>query len=66
MKKWGSLGLGTLLVLVGAIWCLQGIGLIVGSSMTGQQLWFGIGLVVGIVGLALLGVAAKHFRGSTG
>lgn len=65
MKKWGSLGLGVVLVLVGAVWCLQGIGLLSGSPMTGQQMWFAIGLVVGLVGLAFVGVAFKYFRRSS-
>lgn len=63
LRKWGSLTLGVLLLLIGAVWCLQGIGLLTGSSMTGEQLWFAIGLVVGLIGLALLGVAARYFRG---
>lgn len=64
MKRWGSLSLGVLLVLVGAIWCLQGIGLLTGSSMSGQQMWFAIGLAVGLAGLAFLGVALRYFRRS--
>lgn len=64
MKRWGSLGLGVLLVLVGAVWCLQGIGLLTGSPMTGQQMWFAIGLAVGLVGLAFLAAAVKYFRRS--
>ncbi|MGX5800973.1 hypothetical protein ACWGS9_06970 [Bradyrhizobium sp. Arg314] len=39
---------------IGALWSLQGLGLIKGSFMTGQTQWLYIGLVtmlVGVVGL---------------
>ncbi|TPI46240.1 hypothetical protein FJW05_15405 [Mesorhizobium sp. B2-9-1] len=39
---------------LGALWSLQGLGLIKGSFMTGQTQWLYIGLVtmlVGVVGL---------------
>lgn len=62
VKKWISLGLGVLLLLVGLVWCLQGIGVLGGSPMTGDKLWFGIGIVVGLAGLALLGTAGRYFR----
>lgn len=55
---------GVLLVLVGLIWVLQGAGVMSGSFMSGQKLWLGIGIVVGIVGLGLayLGVAPRARR----
>ncbi|MDX8527194.1 hypothetical protein RFM68_22085 [Mesorhizobium sp. MSK_1335] len=39
---------------IGALWSLQGLGLIKGSFMTGQTQWLYIGLVtmlIGVVGL---------------
>ncbi|PBB18434.1 hypothetical protein [Mesorhizobium sp. WSM4313] len=39
---------------LGALWSLQGLGLVKGSFMTGQTQWLYIGLVtmlVGVVGL---------------
>jgi hypothetical protein len=39
---------------IGALWSLQGVGLVQGSFMTGQRQWLYIGLVtmlIGIVGL---------------
>jgi uncharacterized membrane protein HdeD (DUF308 family) len=48
--------LGGVLVLLGAIWFLQGINLLPGSFMTGQIQWAingGIALVVGIVLLVM-------------
>ena len=57
--KIGSAVVGGLLVLVGAVWVLQGVGLLGGSFMTGQTLWLVIGAVVAIVGLGLLARALR-------
>jgi len=43
---------GVLLVLIGAVWFLQGINVLPGSFMTGQTQWAiygGIAFVVGII-----------------
>jgi hypothetical protein len=47
--------LGAILVLLGALWALQGLNVIGGSFMTGQTQWLVIGVVVAIAGVALLG-----------
>jgi len=49
----GSLILGAIAILVGAVWILQGSGVLPGSFMTGQRMWLVIGIIVAIVGLAL-------------
>lgn len=49
----GSLILGVIAILVGAVWILQGSGVLPGSFMTGQRMWLFIGIIVAIVGLAL-------------
>lgn len=41
------------LVLVGLIWIGQGIGVVPGSFMSGQQVWAGIGAVCVAVGAYL-------------
>ena len=46
---------GAILAVIGAVWALQGFGLIGGSFMTGQIAWLVIGVVCAIVGLALIG-----------
>jgi hypothetical protein len=46
--------LGVLLVLIGALWTLQGFGVVGGSFMTGSATWLVIGLVCVAVGLALV------------
>ncbi|MCU1536813.1 MAG: hypothetical protein JWP82_1164 [Humibacillus sp.] len=47
-------GLGILLVLVGALWTLQGLGVVGGSVMSGVTLWAVIGPVVALGGVALV------------
>jgi len=46
---------GLLLVLVGAVWTLQGFGVIGGSLMTGSRTWLVIGLVLVVLGVVVLG-----------
>jgi hypothetical protein len=48
-----SLVIGGIAILAGAVWILQGSGVLPGSFMTGQRMWLIIGIVVGLVGLAL-------------
>ncbi|BCM16258.1 hypothetical protein [Mesorhizobium sp. J8] len=46
--------LALIVLALGALWSLQGLGLVKGSFMTGQTQWLYIGLVtmlVGVVGL---------------
>jgi hypothetical protein len=47
--------LGGLLVVAGAVWLGQGLGLIHGSSMTGSTFWAAAGGVCVVAGLGLLG-----------
>jgi hypothetical protein len=46
--------IGVLMVLLGAIWLLQGINVLKGSPMTGQTRWVVIGAVMAVAGLVLL------------
>jgi hypothetical protein len=46
--------IGVVLVLIGAIWTLQGANILGGSVMTGQSMWLVIGLIAVIAGLGLL------------
>jgi hypothetical protein len=52
---------GTLLVLMGVTWFLQGINVLPGSFMTGQIQWAVYGGVAAVVGLGML-VAAGRLR----
>lgn len=47
------MGVGALLVLVGAVWTLQGLGVLGGSAMTGEPLWAVVGPLVALVGAVL-------------
>jgi hypothetical protein len=49
----GSLVVGVIAIVAGAVWILQGSGVLPGSFMTGQRMWLIIGIIVGIVGVAL-------------
>ncbi|GAA3558974.1 hypothetical protein GCM10022222_48200 [Amycolatopsis ultiminotia] len=62
MKRWITLAFGAVLVLVGAVWVLQGAGVLGGSFMSGQKLWFLIGLVAFLVGAVLVAAGARRSR----
>ncbi|TME78168.1 MAG: hypothetical protein E6H90_03075 [Chloroflexi bacterium] len=49
----GSLVAGVIAILVGAVWILQGSGVLPGSFMTGQSMWLVIGILVAGLGLGL-------------
>ena len=46
--------IGVILVVIGAVWFGQGIGVIHGSFMTGQVLWAIIGAIAVFLGASLL------------
>ncbi|WP_181176295.1 hypothetical protein [Mesorhizobium sp. B2-3-5] len=54
--------LALVVLAIGALWSLQGIGVVGGSFMTGQSRWLYIGLAAMLVGLAGL-VWANRPRG---
>lgn len=43
--------LALIVLAIGALWSLQGVGVIGGSFMTGQSQWLYIGVVTMLVGL---------------
>jgi hypothetical protein len=45
---------GVLMVLIGALWTLQGSNVLAGSVMSGQSIWLWIGIVVLVAGLGVL------------
>jgi hypothetical protein len=45
---------GVMAVLVGAVWVGQGLNLIPGSVMSGDRMWFNVGLIVGLAGIVLV------------
>jgi len=57
-----SIVIGVLFVLTGLVWAGQGLNLIPGSSMTGNRMWLYIGLVVAVVGAALIVAGTRKGR----
>ncbi|MFN8025231.1 MAG: hypothetical protein U0W40_02405 [Acidimicrobiia bacterium] len=51
---WIRRTIAAVLIIVGAVWVLQGIGVLGGSFMTGEVLWAVIGSVCIGVGLSVL------------
>ena len=45
---------GVLMVLIGALWTLQGSKVLGGTVMSGQSMWLWIGIVVLVAGLGVL------------
>ena len=60
-RMWARVIIGAVLVLTGAVWFGQGIGVIGGSFMTGEELWAVIGVVCLFFGAALL-LGARRAR----
>ena len=56
----GIIGLG--LCVLGAVWIFQGAGVVHGSSMTGHSQYAVLGAVALVLGLGLLGWAARVKR----
>lgn len=56
--------LGVILLAVGVLWVLQGLGTIGGSFMSGQKLWFAIGLLVALVGVTALATGFRRLSAS--
>lgn len=55
-----SIVVGVIALLLGALWIGQGLNLIRGSAMTGQMIWFYIGVLVAILGVVLLVLGLRH------
>ncbi|CAN7739396.1 hypothetical protein [Mesorhizobium caraganae] len=51
--------LALIVLAIGALWSLQGLGVVGGSFMTGQSQWLYIGIVTMLVGLLGLGWASR-------
>ena len=57
--------IAVLLALVGAVWTLQGLGVIAGSAMSGTVFWAGAGVAL-IVGAGAVLAAELRRRNRTG
>lgn len=59
MKRWVPVTLGVVLALLGALWALQGLGLVTGSVMTGQPIWIVIGLAAVVAGIVIAVIGGR-------
>jgi hypothetical protein len=62
VSGWVFVVTGALLTLVGAVWTLQGVGVLGGSVMSGVTFWAVVGPVVAIVGLLMLWRGVRLLR----
>lgn len=54
--------IGVLLVVVGAVWTIQGYGTLKGSFMTGSRTWMWIGIACVVVGVLILIASRASIR----
>lgn len=54
--------LGVLLIVIGAVWILQGINVLPGSFMTGDIHWAIYGAIAVVVGIILIAAARRKKR----
>ena len=64
MKKWGLSIVGIVLVLLGGLWTLQGMNIVRNSFMTGKIQYAILGIVMLLVGLALVIWANRRHKGT--
>jgi hypothetical protein len=53
---------GALLILVGAVWAIQGYGTLKGSFMTGSHVWMWVGIVCVGAGVLILVASLSSIR----
>jgi hypothetical protein len=53
LKGWLLMTIGLLAIVVGALWTVQGLGILTDSKMSGKQTWTFIGAGVAVLGLIL-------------
>jgi hypothetical protein len=54
------IALGAIMALMGAVWTLQGLGVIQGSAMSDQSVWAVVGPILAGFGVALVVVSARR------
>jgi hypothetical protein len=57
--------IGVVLAIAGAIWALQGFGVIGGSFMSGDSVWAIIGPIIAVAGLALVALGIRRARSAS-
>jgi hypothetical protein len=54
--------IGLIAVIIGGVFAGQGLNLIPGSFMTGNRMWFAIGLIVAVIGIMLVVLGLRRPR----
>jgi hypothetical protein len=62
VRGWFPLAVGLLLVVIGALWAVQGLGYLGGSMMSDVRLWAIIGPVLSLGGLVLIAAGLRRRR----
>jgi hypothetical protein len=62
MLRWVINIVAVLLILAGLVWSLQGLNILLGSPMSGQNKWVINGLIAIVAGLAILFVTNRRRR----
>ena len=57
--RWVRVLIGVALIVVGAVWAVQGYGTLTGSFMTGSPVWMWIGIASVIAGLIVLVTSSR-------
>ena len=58
--RWILMVVGSLMLVLGLVWTLQGLNLLGGSAMTGQTVWAVVGPVVAIAGVVIVGLGVRR------
>ena len=58
--RWPLTILAVLLILVGAVWFLQGLNVLLGSPMSGQSRWVINGAIAVVIGIVLLIIVVRR------
>lgn len=59
LKGWLPMTIGLLAIVLGALWTLQGLGILTDSKMSGKQTWAIIGGGVAAFGLILVVIGER-------
>ena len=54
--RWGLIGVGVVMILLGTVWMLQGTGVLPGSVMSGDPFWARVGSGMMLGGLVVCGL----------
>ena len=58
--RWILMVVGSLMLVMGLVWTLQGLNVLGGSAMTGQTLWAVVGPIVAIAGVVIVGLGIRR------